>query len=111
MKTIYVAALLCLWAMSSPSQADVVRSESNGVSLLNRIDYSPSLTTAGQPTEAQLALIASAGYDRVIFLAFTNHPKAVVHEDDIVRDLGLSSFTSRSNGSRPVWPISRLLLR
>jgi len=89
MKTIFVAALLCLWAMSSPSHADVVHSEGNGLSLLNRIDYSPSLTTAGQPTEAELPLIASAGYDRVIFLAFTNHPKAVAQEDDIVRGLGL----------------------
>ena len=89
MKTIFVAALLCLWVMPSSSDADVVYSEGNGLSLLNRIDYSSSLTTAGQPTEAELTLIASAGYDRVIFLAFTNHPKAVAHEDDIVRDLGL----------------------
>ena len=89
MKTIFVAALLCLWVMPSSSDADVVYSEGNGLSLLNRIDYSSSLTTAGQPTEAELPLIASAGYDRVIFLAFTNHPKAVAHEDDIVRDLGL----------------------
>mgnify|MGYP001261799410 FL=1 len=36
-----------------------------------------------------MALIAAAGYDRVIFLAFTNHPKAVAHEDDIARGLGL----------------------
>lgn len=89
MKTIFVASLLCLWAMSSPSHADVVHSEGNGLSLLNRIDYSPYLTTSGQPTEAELALIASAGFDRVIFLAFTNHPKAVAHEDDIVRGQGL----------------------
>ena len=89
MKTTFVAALLNLWAMSSPSHGDVVHSDGSGLSLLNRIDYSPSLTTAGQPTETELPLIASAGYDRVIFLAFTNHPKAVAHEDDIVRDQGL----------------------
>ena len=89
MKTLFVAALLTLWAMSSPSRGDVVHPDSNGLSLLNRIDYSPSLTTAGQPTAAELPLIASSGFDRVIFLAFTNHPKAVAHEDDIVRDQGL----------------------
>ena len=66
-----------------------MNSDSNGLSLLNRIDYSPSLTTSGQPTEGELALIASAGFDRVIFLAFITHPKAVSHEDDIVRDQGL----------------------
>ena len=89
MKTTFVAALLSLWAMSSPSLGDVVHPDGNGLSLINRIDYSPSLTTAGQPTEAELPLIASVGFDRVIFLAFTNHPKAVAHEDGIVRDQGL----------------------
>ena len=89
MKTIFVTFLLSLLAGSVHAHADVVNSDSNGLSLLNRVDYSPSLTTSGQPTEGELALIASAGYDRVIFLAFTNHPKAVAHEDDIVRDLGL----------------------
>ena len=88
MKTTFVAALLSLWAMSSSSLGDVGLPDGNGLRLLNRIDYSPSLTTAGQPTEAELPLIASAGFDRVIFLAFTNHPKAVAHEDDIVRDQG-----------------------
>ena len=89
MKTTFVAALLSLWATSLPSLGDVVHPDGNVLSLLNRIDYSPSLTTAGQPTEAELPLIASAGFDQVIFLAFTNHPKAVAHEDDIVRDQGL----------------------
>ena len=89
MKTTFVAALLSLWAMSSPSLGDVVHPDGNGLSLINRIDYSPSLTTAGQPTEAELPLISSADFDRVIFLAFTNHPKAIAHEDDIVRDQGL----------------------
>jgi len=89
MKTIFVTFLLSLLAGSLHVHADVVNSDSNGLSLLNRIDYSPSLTTSGQPTEGELALIASAGFDRIIFLAFTNHPKAVAHEDDIVRDQGL----------------------
>ena len=88
MKTIFVTLFL-LFAGFSPAHADVVNADSNGLSLLNRIDYSRSLTTAGQPTEGELALVASAGFDQVIFLAFTNHPKAVAHEDGIVRDQGL----------------------
>lgn len=76
--------------MSVPAHADIDDSDAaSGLSLLNRIDYSPSLTTSGQPTQAELPLIASAGFDRIIFLAFTNHPRAVAHEDDIVRGLGL----------------------
>ena len=89
MKTIFVTFLLSLLAGSLHARADVVNSDGNDFSLLNRIDYSPSLTTSGQPTEGELALIASAGFDRVIFLAFTNHPKSVAHEDDIVRNQGI----------------------
>ena len=88
MKTIFVTFFLLLAGFSN-AHADVVNADSNGLSLLNRIDYSRFLTTSGQPTEGELALIASAGFDQVIFLAFTNHPKAVAHEDDIVRDEGL----------------------
>ena len=88
MKTIFVTFFLLLAGFSN-AHADVVNADSNGLSLLNRIDYSQFLTTSGQPTEGELALIASAGFDQVIFLAFTNHPKAVAHEDDIVRDQGL----------------------
>lgn len=90
MKKLFLAALICLFVGSLHAYAEAASyDDGSGLALLNQIDYSASLTTSGQPTEAELALIASAGYDRVIFLAFTNHPKAVAHEDDIVRDLGL----------------------
>ena len=88
LKTAFLTSLLCLWSVSSHAQA-ASADDGNGLKLLNQIDYSASLTTSGQPTEAELRQIASAGYDRVIFLAFSNHPKAVAHEDDIVRNLGL----------------------
>ena len=90
MKTMFLASLLCVLSGSLAAHTDAENSdEDNGFNLLNRIDYSPALTTSGQPTEAELKQIASAGYDRIIFLAFSNHPKAVAHEDDIVRGLGL----------------------
>ncbi len=90
MKTISIAS--CLWLLAGSSQVySVVENSYDGVRLKlpNRIDYSVSLTTSGQPTVAELAQIAAAGYDRVIFLAFTNHSKAIAHEDEIVEGLGL----------------------
>jgi protein tyrosine phosphatase (PTP) superfamily phosphohydrolase (DUF442 family) len=90
MKKLFLACLLCLLMGFLHARAeDASFDDGTGLALLNQIDYAASLTTSGQPTEAELALIASAGYDRVIFLAFTNHPKAVAQEDDIVRGLGL----------------------
>ena len=90
MKNMFLASLLCLLAASLSAHAEVANSGDDAVlKLLNRIDYSTLLTTSGQPTEAELNQVASVGYHRVIFLAFTNHPKALNHEDDIVRELGL----------------------
>ena len=90
MKTFFLASMLSLWTTFSCVSAQASNADDGAdLRLLNRIDYSPLLTTSGQPTEADLALVALAGYDRIVFLAFTNHPKAVAHEDLIVRELGL----------------------
>ena len=90
MKTFFLTSMLSLWAAFTCVCAEASNADDGAdLRLLNRIDYSPLLTTSGQPAEADFALIAAAGYDRVIFLAFTNHPKAVGHEDHIVRELGL----------------------
>ena len=90
MKTFFLASMLSLWAAFSCVSAEASNADDGAdLRLLNRIDYSPLLTTSGQPAEADFALIAAAGYDRIVFLAFTNHPKAVAHEDLIVRELGL----------------------
>ena len=90
MKTILIASFLWLLAGSLQVHAVAANSDDSvGLKLLNRIDYSVSLTTSGQPTAAELEQIAEAGYDRVIFLAFTDHPKAIAHEDEILERLGL----------------------
>ena len=84
MKKLFLAALVCLFLGSLHAYAEAASyDDGNGLALLNQIDYSASLTTSGLPTEAELALIASA------FLAFSNHPKRVPNEDVIVRSLGL----------------------
>ena len=66
-----------------------MRASEKALSLLNQIDYSPSLTTSGQPTEEALGLAARSGYSRVIFLAFSNHQNALEHEDVMVKALDM----------------------
>ena len=84
------SSLLCLAALLVYIYTDPgFASDGIGARLLNQVNFSASLTTAGQPTEQELALIAENDYDRVIFLAFSNHPKRVPNEDVIVRSLGL----------------------
>ena len=83
------AVLPCLLPILG-AHADVIDGASEkALSLLNQIDYSPSLTTSGQPTEEALGLAARSGYSRVIFLAFSNHQNALEHEDEMVKALDM----------------------
>ena len=83
------AVLPCLLPIFG-AHADVIDGASEkALSLLNQIDYSPSLTTSGQPTEEALGLAARSGYSRVIFLAFSNHQNALEHEDVMVKALDM----------------------
>ena len=89
-------ALLTILLLLSimPSMAEVSRenaplSAHATLSLLNEIQYSPYLTTAGQPAEEQFRALAEAGFQRVIFLAFNDHKNALKNEDRIARTAGL----------------------
>ena len=83
------ALLLCLLPLFG-AHADIPNTASErALPLLNRIEYSPSLTASGQPTAEALELAARSGYSRVIFLAFTNHQNALEHEDAIVKALDM----------------------
>ena len=84
------ALLLCLLPLFG-AHADITNTASEvALPLLNRIEYSPSLTTSGQPNAQALELAARSGYSRVIFLAFTNHQNALEHEDVIVKALDMA---------------------
>ena len=83
------ALLLCLLPLFG-AHADITNTASErALPLLNRIEYSPSLTASGQPTAEALELAARSGYSRVIFLAFTNHQNALEQEDVIVKALDM----------------------
>jgi protein tyrosine phosphatase (PTP) superfamily phosphohydrolase (DUF442 family) len=57
--------------------------------IVNFLQLSAGLATAGQPTSAQYPAIAAAGYQVVINLALTDSPNALVDEAAIARHLGL----------------------
>ncbi|MBC8137780.1 MAG: protein tyrosine phosphatase family protein [Fibrella sp.] len=53
------------------------------------LPFSEQLGTAGQPTEAQFALVRDAGFETIVNLAPSNSTGALPDEDLIVEDLGL----------------------
>lgn len=69
-----------------------VQAQSSGVSLqdvINYREYSPMFASAGQPTEAQFEAIRDAGYERVVYIAFTSNDNALPNADQIVSGLGM----------------------
>jgi protein tyrosine phosphatase (PTP) superfamily phosphohydrolase (DUF442 family) len=58
--------------------------------IINYREYSATLASAGQPERAQFKDLRTAGFERVIFLAFTDHQESVANEDRVVTELGMA---------------------
>ncbi len=59
------------------------------VGITNYREYSPNFASAGQPTAEQFQAIRDNGFERVIYIAFSNNPNAVPNADQIVKGLGM----------------------
>lgn len=57
--------------------------------IVNYREYSAKLSSSGQPDKGQLRAARDAGFERVVFLAFSDSEGSLEHEDHIVRDLGM----------------------
>ena len=55
----------------------------------NYREYSPTFASSGQPTKEQLGLLRDAGYERIVYIAFTGSGHAFADEDEIVKELGM----------------------
>jgi protein tyrosine phosphatase (PTP) superfamily phosphohydrolase (DUF442 family) len=51
--------------------------------------YSETFASAGQPSREQFPLLKENGFERIVYLAFTNNPTAVADEDVVVKGLGM----------------------
>ena len=57
--------------------------------IVNFRQYSDVFSSAGQPTAEQFQAVADAGFERVVYIAFTNNQNALPDEDQIVKGLGM----------------------
>ena len=57
--------------------------------IIHYLEYSESLSSAGQPDAAQFQALKEAGFERVVFLAFSDHQESIANEDRIVKELGM----------------------
>lgn len=67
----------------------------------NYREYSPLFASSGQPTKKQLELLKDHGFERVIYIAFTNSGKAYADEDQIVKRLGMDYVQIPVDWSNP----------
>jgi protein tyrosine phosphatase (PTP) superfamily phosphohydrolase (DUF442 family) len=55
----------------------------------NYRQYNELLSSSGQPSGEQLQQAAEEGFERIVYLAFTDNDTAIEHEDRIVKSLGM----------------------
>jgi len=70
-----------LWALEEPAPGLA--------GITNFRQYSATFASAGQPTREQFGAIADAGFERVVYIAFTNNQNALPDADQVVKGLGM----------------------
>jgi len=85
-RSLYVAITGLLWSLISVAQPSGTPALQD---VLNYREYSPTFASAGQPTAAQFEVLRNAGYERIVYIAFTSNDNAVPNADRIVKGLGM----------------------
>lgn len=57
--------------------------------IVNYRQYSETFASAGQPTAEQLGAAAEAGFERVVYIAWSDHMNSLPNEDRVVGELGM----------------------
>lgn len=57
--------------------------------ITNFRQYSDSFASSGQPTREQFQTIAENGFERIVYIAFTNNQNALADADLVVKGLGM----------------------
>ncbi len=70
--------------------------------ITNFRQYSPNFASAGQPTLEQLTTIKENGFERVVYIAFTNNPNALADEDQVVKGLGMEYMQIPVDFNKPL---------
>jgi protein tyrosine phosphatase (PTP) superfamily phosphohydrolase (DUF442 family) len=86
-KTLIGLAVAC--ALQAPLHADVLEADPALQEIINFRQYSETFASAGQPTREQFETLKERGFERVVYIAFTNNPNALSDADQVVKSLGM----------------------
>ena len=70
--------------------------------ITNFRQYSESFASAGQPTREQFQTLKDSGFERIVYIAFTNNPNALADEDQLVKGLGMEYMHVPVDFSNPL---------
>lgn len=100
---IYKALLSTLLVSCSLTAYAQIQEPANAAlkEISNFRQYSETFASAGQPTAEQFNTVRDAGFERVIYLAFTNNPNAVPNADQLVKSLGMDYVHIPVDWTRP----------
>ncbi len=78
--------LISLWVWACPAWADKTSSLQE---ITNYREYSAMLSSSGQPDAVQMDAVQEAGFERVVYLAFTDNEGVLENEDRAVKNRGM----------------------
>ncbi len=74
-----LATLSCSFSISADELSEIS----------NYREYSATFASSGQPTKEQLQLLKDDGFERIVYIAFSNNGNAFADEDVVVKELGM----------------------
>ena len=83
-----IAAASFLGALSANAFA-VEPTDPTLADITNFRQYSATFASSGQPTKDQFSAIAENGFERIVYIAFTNNTNALPDADQVVKGLGM----------------------
>lgn len=67
----------------------LANSGSGTADITNLRGYSPNFYSSGQPSATQLQALKDDGFERIIYIAFSDHEHSLAKEDRLVKSLGM----------------------
>ncbi len=99
MKRLAVLLVSLMTSLTVNAQQDV---NSALQEITNYRQYTPTFASAGQPSREQFQVISDQGFERVVYIAFTNNRNALPDEDQIVKGLGMEYMQIPVDFSNPL---------
>ena len=96
-----LALNLCCSSVDAQPQEQSQAQVSTLEQITNFVQYSPRFASSGQPSTEQLKLLQKAGFQQVVYLAFSDNETAIANEDREVMTSGMDYVHIPVDFNRP----------